>query len=125
MTGRAGKRVLIVEDEVLVAMHLEDLLTAMGHSIVGPATRLAEAMALAREEDFEFALLDMNLAGTLSLPVADILRVRGIPFLFVTGYGYEGIAAGYGNEPVLRKPYAPKDLERAVMNGLMIAQNSP
>jgi CheY-like chemotaxis protein len=118
MTDQTGKRVLIVEDEILVAMHLEDLLMAMGHSVVGPATRLSEAMTFARDDDFEFAILDMNLAGTPSQPVADILRQRGIPFVFATGYGQEGIAAGNGEEPMLRKPYASKDLEHAVTNGL-------
>jgi CheY-like chemotaxis protein len=91
MTDQTGKRVLIVEDEILVAMHLEDLLMAMGHSVVGPATRLSEAMTFARDDDFEFAILDMNLAGTPSQPVADILRQRGIPFVFATGYSRSSI----------------------------------
>jgi CheY-like chemotaxis protein len=116
-----ARRILIIEDEILVALYLEDLLLAMGHFVVGPATRLLEAIALARDGEIDFAVLDMNLAGTPSLPVADILRERRIPFVFATGYGHEGIAADYGNEPVLRKPYTSKDLKHAVMRGLATA----
>jgi hypothetical protein len=63
----------------------------------------------------------MNLAGTLSFPVADILRERGIPFVFTTGYGRDGIADQYKDAPVLRKPYSPQELENAVSKGLEIA----
>jgi CheY-like chemotaxis protein len=115
---RKGRRILIIEDEVLVAMHLEDLLLAMGYTVVGPATRLPEAIVLARDGDIDFAVLDMNLAGTPSFPVADILRGRRIPFIFATGYGHEGVATRFGDEPILRKPYASKDLEHAIARGL-------
>ena len=114
MTGQTAKRVLIVEDEVLLAMHLEDLLTELGHEVVGQATRIDEAMKLARESDIDFAILDINVAGTKSFPVAEILRQRGIPFAFATGYGAEGLMDGYRDDPALRKPYAQEDLERAI-----------
>lgn len=118
MTLLASKRILIVEDETLVAFYLEDMLLEMGHTIVGPAVRLADAVVLARDGEIDFAILDMNLAGTPSLPVADILRARGILFVFATGYGPEGIAASFGTEPTLRKPYTLEALERAVAAGL-------
>jgi CheY-like chemotaxis protein len=118
MIDQTARRILIIEDEVLVAMHLEDLLTEMGHQVVGSATRLNEAIKIAQEDDIDFAVLDVNLAGTPSYPVADILRERGIPFVFTTGYGSEGVADGYRNEPTLQKPYAPEDLGRAIANGL-------
>lgn len=118
MTGQlakpAAKRVLIVEDEVLLALHLEDLLTELGHEVVGQATRIEMAMELARDTDFDFAVLDINVAGTKSFPVADILRQRGIPFAFATGYGAEGLTDGYRDTPTLRKPYAQEDLERTI-----------
>ena len=114
MTGQIPKRVLIVEDEVLLAMHLEDMLSALGHEVVGQATRIDKAIELARESDIDFAVLDINVAGTMSFPVADILRQRGIPFTFATGYGAEGLMDGYGDFPVLRKPYGQEDLERAI-----------
>src|ERR1700709_523125 len=81
------RRILIIEDEVLVAMYLEELLTEMGHQVAGPAARINDALELAREAAFDFAVLDVNLAGVPSFPVADVLRQRGIPFVFVTGYG--------------------------------------
>lgn len=114
MTGETVKRVLIVEDEVLLALHLEDMLTALGHEVVGHAMRIDMAMELARESDIDFAVLDINVAGTDSFPVADILRHRGIPFAFATGYGAEGLADGYRDFPVLRKPYSQEDLERTI-----------
>jgi DNA-binding response OmpR family regulator len=110
----AAKRVLIVEDDVLIAMHLEDLLTALGHAVVGQARRIDTAMALARESDIDFAVLDINVAGVKSFPVADILRERGIPLAFATGYGAEGLMDGYRDFPMLGKPYAQEDLERII-----------
>ncbi len=114
VTSQAAKRVLIVEDDVLLALHLEDMLTALGHEVIGQATRIGMAMELARESDIDFAILDINVAGTKSFPVADLLRQRGIPFAFATGYGAEGLVDGYRDFPVLRKPYAQEDLERTV-----------
>lgn len=114
MTALTAKRVLIVEDEVLLAMHLEDLLTALGHDVVEQATRIEKAIELARESQIDFAVLDINVAGTRSFPVADILRRRGIPFVFASGYGVEGLKNGYHDVPALRKPYAQGDLERVI-----------
>ncbi len=118
MTGQsvklAAKRVLIVEDDLLISLHLEDLLIALGHEVVGHATRIDMAMELARESDIDFAVLDINVAGTKSFPVADTLCGRRIPFAFATGYGTEGLVDGYRDFPVLRKPYAQEDLERVI-----------
>jgi DNA-binding response OmpR family regulator len=109
-----ARRILIIEDEVLVAMYLEELLTEMGHQVVGPAVRINDAMELAREAAFDFAVLDVNLAGVPSFPVADILRQRGIPFVFVTGYGAGGLVDGYRNELALQKPFDSKEIERTI-----------
>lgn len=111
---RAIKRILIVEDEFLIAMHLEDLLTEMGHQIVGPASRISEAMEFARDSEIDFAVLDINIAGTKSFPVADILRERGIPFVFASGYGSAGLEDGYRHEATLQKPYELHQIRRAV-----------
>lgn len=118
MINQLPKRILIIEDEVLVGMYLEDLLTEMGHHVVGPATRIEEAIGLARDSDIDFAILDVNLGGTPSFPAAAILRERGIRFVFATGYGDQGVPAEYMNEPILRKPYELENLERAVEKGL-------
>lgn len=112
------KRILVVEDEVLLAMHLEDLLIAMGHEVVGPATRIPEALEFARQADLDFAVLDVNVAGSQSFPVADVLLIRSIPFVFATGYGAEGFLDTYRDHPTLRKPYEPRELQRAIERAL-------
>ena len=103
-------RILVVEDEMLVAMNIEDMLLALGHEVAGIAGRLAPALALAQEGEFDLAMLDVNLAGEPSFPVADVLRARGIPFFFATGYGREGLHDDYRDAPVLQKPFRSRDL---------------
>ncbi len=107
-------RILIVEDEMLVAMNIEDMLLELGHEVAGLASRLAPALALAREGRFEAAMLDVNLAGEPSFPVADILIERGIPFLFATGYGRQGIEERYRDRPILQKPFRAAELGAAL-----------
>ena len=114
MRKQEAKRVLIVEDEFLVAMLLEDLLTEMGHQVIGTFAQVDEAMKFANQADVNFAILDINLAGATSFPVAEILRRRGIPFLFASGYGSTGLASAFENELTLQKPYEPAELERAI-----------
>jgi len=109
-----AKRILIVEDEFLVAMLLEDLLTEMGHQVIGTFAQVDEAVKFANQADVNFAILDINLAGATSFPVAEILRRRGIPFLFASGYGSTGLASAFENELTLQKPYEPAELERAI-----------
>ena len=107
-------RILIVEDEMLVAMNIEDMLLDLGHEVAGLASRLEPALALAAEGRFDIAMLDVNLAGQQSFPVAAILASRGIPFLFATGYGVKGVAEDYRSYPVLQKPFNANDLEQAL-----------
>lgn len=109
-----SRRVLIVEDEILLVMNLQDMLTGLGHVVTCVATRIDRALALARDGDIDFAVLDLNVAGTLSFPVADVLRQRGIPFIFASGYGIQGLIDGYRGECVLTKPFGPRDLERTI-----------
>ncbi|MGN7868535.1 response regulator [Paracoccus sp. 22332] len=107
-------RILIVEDEVLIAMLLEDIVTDLGHHPVGPAMRLQPALAAAEHEDFDFAILDINLAGQQSFPVADCLLRRGIPFIFASGYGQAGLNEDYARIPALQKPYDPGQIARMI-----------
>lgn len=100
-------RILIVEDEILIAMLLEDIVADLGHDPVGPMMRLQPALAAAEREDVDFAILDINLAGQQSFPVADCLRRRAIPFIFASGYGQAGLTGDYSGVPVLQKPYDP------------------
>lgn len=106
-------RVLVVEDEPVVAMCLEDILDALGCVPVGPASRLSEGLALAENETLDAAILDINLAGERSVPIAEALRLRGIPFAFASGYGAapEGFAS---QAPLIEKPYGERDIEAAL-----------
>jgi DNA-binding response OmpR family regulator len=100
-----GKRVLIVEDEMLVALLIEDFLAELGCNILGPCGSVAKALAAARTEIFDLAVLDVNLGGQKVYPVADVLMERQIPFLFLSGYGDEAIPAGRNEWRVCPKPF--------------------
>ena len=122
-----GKRVLIVEDEVLVAMLVEDGLHDAGAEVVGPATTVGEALRLIEgataDGGLSAAVLDIKLAGEAVRPVADRLAALGVPFLFATGYG-EGCDTGGHAAPVLHKPFDPGELIVAV-HALAAASGSP
>jgi CheY-like chemotaxis protein len=104
----------VIEDEMLVAMNIEDMLLDLGHEVAGLASRLGPALALARESRFDAAMLDVNLAGEPSYPVADVLIERGVPFLFATGYGRQGIEEPYRAYPLLQKPFRAVELGQAL-----------
>lgn len=112
MNKLAGKRVLIVEDEMLVALLIEDFILQIGCEIAGMAMRLEPALDLARTIEFDVAILDINLAGKPSFPVAEMLRERGIPFVFASGYGVAGLEGSGISAPVLQKPFDVGDVRR-------------
>jgi DNA-binding response OmpR family regulator len=107
-------RVLIVEDEMMIAMMMQDMLEEIGCEVIGPANRVDAALALA-DAEIDVALLDVNLAGELVYPVADRLRARGIPIIFLTGYGNIGIDPRYREAPVLSKPFDLTALEAVLV----------
>lgn len=109
-----GKKVLIVEDEMLVAMNLEDLLIELGADVVGPAMRIETALELARTAAIDVAVLDINLHGGRSYPVAELLCDRGIPFIFATGYGHAEDQERFARVLTLAKPYRPTELADAL-----------
>ena len=109
-----GLRVLVVEDEMMVSMLIEDMLADMGCKVVGPASRLEEALDLAKIADIDCAVLDVNLGGQPIFPVADVLRERGAPFAFATGYGDAGLRDVDKGTPVLQKPFRESDLARVL-----------
>lgn len=102
-------RFLLVEDEYLVAVLIEDFLTDLRHQVAGVAGTLGEAMELARGAAFDAALLDLQLAGAVTYPVADILKGRAIPFAFVTGRDAGDVLPAYAGAPILRKPFRLAD----------------
>jgi CheY-like chemotaxis protein len=101
----ARLRVLLVEDESMVALLLENMLAELGHEVVGPVARLDEALEMAQREALDVALLDVNLNGKEIYPVADALAAREIPLVFVTGYGRRALRAPYCDRPILQKPF--------------------
>lgn len=118
-----GVRILVVEDEMMVAMLMEDLLGDFGCTIVGPAGNIAAALALIGAEPIDGAMLDLNLAGHEVYPVADELARLGIPFVFVTGYGDRELRGGHNHRPRLPKPFRRLELERIMTETfVMIAE---
>ena len=105
-------RILVVEDEAMVAMMLEDMLIELGCEIVGPAVSLAAGLALARTADIDGAVLDVNLGGEKAFPIADALAERGAPFVYATGYGRAGLRPDDEGRHVVQKPYSLQDLAR-------------
>jgi len=118
-----GLRILLVEDEAMIAMLVEDMLIDGGAEVVGPAGGVKAALAAISENDvIHGALLDVNLGGEQSFDVADALAARNIPFVFVTGYGGAGVRDRYPDAPTLQKPFVTSDLERAL--GALAATSS-
>jgi two-component sensor histidine kinase/DNA-binding response OmpR family regulator len=113
----SGNRLLLVEDEALTGMMMSDMLTELGFEVIGPFGRVADAMAAVRREDFHAAVLDVNLDGEMVYPVADAVRARGVPFVFVTGYSAEGIDRRFAQVPVLQKPIERQMLQNVFVDG--------
>lgn len=109
------KRALLIEDEGVVALLLESMLTELGYDILGPYPRLPQALQVASAEHFDAAVLDVNLNGTPSFPVAEILLQRRIPFVFATGYGAQGIPEHLRSCVVVQKPFKRDQLEAALV----------
>jgi CheY-like chemotaxis protein len=118
----AGTRVLIVEDEAIIAMTAEDMLEQIGCVVAAVAATLDQAMAAADRGGFDIALLDINLNGVSSLPVVDRLRGQGLPFVFATGYGAAGRGEAHGDVPLVAKPYRIEELEAAIEEALTAAR---
>jgi CheY-like chemotaxis protein len=114
----SGRRVLIVEDESLVAMLLETILEDMGCTPVGPASTVDEGLNFVADgETLDAALLDVNVAGTQVFPVARALKDRGVPFVFSTGYGEGGLPDEWRGQSTIQKPFT----EAAIRDALMAA----
>lgn len=106
----AGRRILVVEDEMLVLIMIEDMLADLGCESVTAAATVNQALAAIDTQIFDVAMLDMNLNGSDSYEVAEALGTRGVPFVFSTGYSGRDMRDGYGDRPVLKKPFMDKEL---------------
>lgn len=114
-TGRLdGLRVLVVEDETLVAMLLEDMLADHGCVVAGVAARIAQALEMVADDGLAIgaAILDVNLAGQPSFPIAEALAAKGVPFVFATGYGAGGLPEAWRGRPTLQKPFGHEEVGR-------------
>lgn len=113
MSALAGRRILLVEDEAIIAAMVEDMLTQLGAHVVGPASSISAGLSLADTEVVDAAVLDVNIRSNRIDPIVDLMRTRHIPFVFATGYGASA-AAVTGREPVIEKPYTMEKLESAL-----------
>ncbi len=119
----ATKRVLVVEDELMIRMLLEDMLSELGYTVAAEAARIEEALEAAKNADFDLAILDVNLDGQPISPVVDALVERGRPFVFATGYGERGLPEGYRDRPTLKKPFQLEGLQRMMESALHTGKN--
>lgn len=122
MANFSGRRVFVVEDETLVLFNLEDILADLGCEVVGQAMRLDQAITLAKSVgDVDVAILDVNIGGATVFAAAEILAQKGVPLLFATGYGRDGLPPEWQDRAVIVKPYSPQDVERALAPLLGVA----
>jgi CheY-like chemotaxis protein len=113
-----GLRVLVVEDEGLVAMLLEDMLADLGHEVVAIAARMDRAAELVSTANVDIAILDMNLNGEHTAPLGSTLAARGVPFIFATGYGRESLPEPLRGATIIQKPFQQGTLDRALRTAM-------
>jgi CheY-like chemotaxis protein len=109
-----SRKVLVVEDEALIAMYVEDIVEQSGYDVAGVVSSLDDALAFIDDHTIDSAVLDVNLNGRPVFPLADALMERGIPFVFASSYGERNIPAAYRAGPIVQKPFAPSELRRAL-----------
>jgi CheY-like chemotaxis protein len=116
----AGVRVLLVEDETLVAMLLEDMIGDLGGTVVGAASRVGRALEIVNDPGtaIDVGLLDVNLGGEDAFPIAAALAERGVPFAFSTGYGNAGLPEAWRSRPTLQKPFTQEQVQSVLSRTL-------
>ena len=107
-------RILVVEDEMMIAMMLEDWLADLGYAVAGPHAHLRPAIEAARQENVAAAVLDVNIDGEVVYGVAEVLAARDIPFVFASGYGAAALTAPWIDRPSLSKPFTRGDLAKSL-----------
>ncbi len=117
-TGSSRRSVLLVEDEVMIRMMVADMLDELGYRVAGEAGDIDEAVRLVQATDFDIAILDVNVNGMVISPVAEAVRMRGLPFVFATGYGSAGLPEKFRDSPTLQKPFQMASLKRALEDAL-------
>lgn len=112
--GSVMASVLLIEDEALIRMMIADMLFELGHSVAGEASELQSGLLLASAPGVDAAVLDIQLCDHSSVPIAEALQGNGIPFVFASGYGSDGVPEGFRNYPTLQKPFTIEELERCL-----------
>lgn len=110
-----GLRVLVVEDETLVAMLIEEYLADLGCVVALSARRVSRALEGLKDLEVDAAVLDVNVAGESVSPVAEVLAQRNVPFIFASGYGAKGVEASWEGRPVIQKPFAERELRAGLL----------
>src|ERR1700691_4611087 len=110
----SDRRILLVEDEIFVVWLLEDMLADLGCTVIGPASSVNQALAMIDTEVIDAVVLDVNLNGQVSYPIADALAARGVPFVFSTGYDKDTLLDGYRTFSVLQKPFHRSELSNTL-----------
>lgn len=117
----SARRLLLVEDEVIVGILMREMLEDMGFSVGEPCRTLADALAAAREEAFDGAVLDMNLNGAAVYPLADLLTSQNVPFVFVTGYSADAVDGRFAKVPIVQKPVTSEALAEVIHSCVRMA----
>ena len=107
-------RIFVVEDEMMIALMIEDMVCDLGHQFAGMAMRLPQALEMAKDIEADVAILDINLDGRRSFPVAEALLARGVKVLFASGYGSPGLEAPFLDAVIIKKPFEQAELKRAI-----------
>lgn len=115
----AGRRVLVIEDEMLILMMIEDMLADLGCESVTVASKIGPAISLVEGQEFDTAMLDLNLNGIESYPIADALTMRDVPYFFSTGNGLTNVKDGYRDQDVLNKPFTFEQLSNTLSRSLL------
>jgi DNA-binding response OmpR family regulator len=113
-TGLSGRSVFLVEDEVMIRMMVADMLEELGYKVAAEAGDITEALRLADATQFDIAILDVNVNGKVISPVADLIKAKGCPFIFATGYGSSGLPEQYRDRPALQKPFQLDALAKTI-----------
>jgi CheY-like chemotaxis protein len=114
-----GRRVLVIEDEMLILMMIEDMLADLGCESVAVASKVGPAISLIEGQEFDAAMLDMNLNGIESYPIADALTARDVPYFFSTGNSLANMKEGYRDQDVLKKPFSFEQLTDMLTRSLL------
>ena len=120
-TRPVGCTVFLVEDEVMIRMMVADMLEELGYSVAAEAGEIGEALRLVQSTDFDLAILDVNVNGKVITPVAELIKSKGRPFIFATGYGSSGLPEEYRDRPALQKPFQLETLAQVIDSTLKSA----